>query len=96
MEKFLTSQLKQTKAFKSLLPLKAIITKKERNVIHDKAIEAVIKDSCAFNVFNKPGIKAFINYLNPAINHQIEKQSSHVWKKSKIKKINWDMIEPST
>ncbi len=54
MEKFFTpGQLKQTKAFKSLFPNIAIITKKERNVIHDKAVEAVIKDSCAFNVFNR-------------------------------------------
>jgi len=89
MEKFLTpGQLKQTKAFKSLFPNKAIITKKERNLIHDKAIEAVIKDSCAFNVFNKPGMKAFINYLKPGFQPPNRKTIVIRLKKSKIKKIN--------
>lgn len=33
--------------------------------LHDKAIDAVITDSCAFNVFNKPGMQAFIQFLKP-------------------------------
>jgi hypothetical protein len=39
------------------------MTKKERNVIHDKAIEAIIKDSCASYVYQPPNRKTIIRHL---------------------------------
>ena len=32
--------------------------------MHEKALAAVVKDSCNFNVFTKDGMREFIRYLN--------------------------------
>lgn len=41
------------------------LSKKEKNEIDEIATNAVVRDSCAFNVFTKPGMRAFIEYLKP-------------------------------
>ena len=42
---------------------KVAISKDEIQEIHDKAYDAVVMDSLLFNVFEKTGMKLFIEYL---------------------------------
>ncbi len=38
---------------------------KREKEIHEKALAAVVKDSCTFNVFTKDGMREFIRYSKP-------------------------------
>ena len=59
--KFLTSsQLRQLYS-KS----KPKISKKEKHELDEMALTAIINDSHAFNLFSKPGMRKFIQYLKP-------------------------------
>jgi hypothetical protein len=64
MDKFFTEGQKKQLASRELNN-KISVTRKETNDLHEKAIDAVVSDSCAFNVFTKPGMRSFIQYLKP-------------------------------
>lgn len=49
------------------------LSREEINECHQKAFDAVIKDSLSFNIFNKNGMKEYIQFLKEVIHHQIEK-----------------------
>ena len=65
LEKFLTNGQKLQIGCMNALTSKLKISKNEKNKIDDIALQAVVQDSCAFNVFSKPGMRAFIQYLKP-------------------------------
>ena len=63
LERFLTeSQLRQLNKFGKQ---NFKISKKEKNELDELALNAIVMDSCSFNVFSKPGMKNFIEKLRP-------------------------------
>ena len=61
--KFLTSsQLRQLKSKSQVTP---IISKNEKSDLDELALNAIISDSHAFNIFNKQGMRKFISTLKP-------------------------------
>ena len=65
MIRFLTPGQRNQIAALKILNKKVKLTENERDEIHEKAVDAVVNDSCAFNVFMKPGMRNFISYLKP-------------------------------
>ena len=64
LEKFLTpDQISQITIYNNLKNEEKF-SRKEPMEIHEKALAAVVKDSCTFNVFTKDGMREFIRYLN--------------------------------
>ena len=79
MEKFLTpGQKSQIAIYKNL---KNEETFKEQMEIHEKALAAVVKDSCTFNVFTKDGMREFIRYLKPGYQPPNRKTIARLLKK---------------
>ena len=81
LEKFLTDgQKKQIASLKSLNN-KVKITKKERDEMHESAINAVVNDSCTFNIFQKHGMRAIIQVLKPGYQPPNRKTIANLLKK---------------
>jgi hypothetical protein len=65
LERFLTESQKTQMKRNPTLRLNKKIGKKEKSDLDQLALDAIVADSCAFNVFSKPGMKAFIEHLKP-------------------------------
>jgi hypothetical protein len=63
LAEFLTSsQLRQLNSKSQVTP---IISNNEKSDLDELALNAIISDSHAFNIFNKQGIRKFISTLKP-------------------------------
>lgn len=59
---------------------------KEKRDLDKLALDAIVTDSCAFNVFSKPGMKAFIEHLRPGYK-PLSRQTAAKQLKKKYEKI---------
>ena len=88
MEKYLTEgQKKQIALFKSFNNAKKI-PKKERDELNEQAINAVVNDSCTFNIFQKHGMRAFIQILKPGYKPPNRKTIATLLKKKYLVNFN--------
>jgi hypothetical protein len=80
MVEFLTaSQINQLKMESKTNPS---ITKKEKTELDELALQVIINDSQAFNIFSKPAMKKFIQVLKPGYKPLSRKTAaSHLKKK---------------
>jgi hypothetical protein len=61
-EFLISSQLRQLKSKSQVTPT---ISKKEKSDLDELALNTIISDSHAFNIFNKHGMRKFIRILKP-------------------------------